>query len=306
MKKIIFYALLIILIPILIIGLDKKDILIKIKYGIYNNKKIKVKRLSKNKIDDIMLEDYVFGVVAGEMPASFNIEALKAQAVASRTYALNKIEHNKNVDYDVVDSTSNQVYLDDEDIKNKWQNNYDKNVKKVKEAVDLTKGEVILYDNKIINAMFFSTSNGFTENSEDVFSVNEPYLKSVISNWDEVESPSYISTKTVPISEFVFNLNLDSKQINISNVEKTNTGRVKNITINNKVFKADKIRQAFSLKSTCFDINIKNDYVIFNVKGFGHGVGMSQYGANGMAKENKTYDQILKHYYKNCEIKKIF
>lgn len=306
MKKIFLFTLLIIIIPLLIVGLsNSEEIIIKIKYGSISNKVIKVKRNKTNEIVEVPLEEYVIGVVAGEMPASFNIEALKAQAVASRTYALKKSESSKN-DYDVVDTTSNQVYIDYDEMKEKWQNNYDTYVLKVKEAVAQTKGEVVLYNNNLIDAMFFSTSNGYTENSEDVFSSNMPYLVSVDSSWDKEESPVFSSTKEVSKSEFLFNLGLDTKDsINIESIEKTNTGRVKTIVINGKKFESSKIRSAFDLKSTSFTINVNNDKVVFNVNGYGHGVGMSQYGANGMAKAGYKYNDILTHYYKNCDIKKI-
>ena len=306
MKKIFLFTLLIIIIPLLIVGLsNSEDIIIKIKYGSISNKVIKVKRNKTNEIVEVPLEEYVIGVVAGEMPASFNIEALKAQAVASRTYALKKSESSKN-DYDVVDTTSNQVYIDYDEMKEKWQNNYDTYVSKVKEAVAQTKGEVVLYNNNLIDAMFFSTSNGYTENSEDVFSSNMPYLVSVDSSWDKEESPVFSSTKEVSKSEFLFNLGLDiNDSINIESIEKTNTGRVKTIVINGKKFESSKIRSAFDLKSTSFTINVNNDKVVFNVNGYGHGVGMSQYGANGMAKAGYKYNDILTHYYKNCDIKKI-
>lgn len=306
MKKIFLFTLLIIIIPLLIVGLsNSEDIIIKIKYGSISNKVIKVKRNKTNEIVEVPLEEYVIGVVAGEMPASFNIEALKAQAVASRTYALKKSESSKN-DYDVVDTTSNQVYIDYDEMKETWQNNYDTYVSKVKEAVAQTKGEVVLYNNNLIDAMFFSTSNGYTENSEDVFSSNMPYLVSVDSSWDKEESPVFSSTKEVSKSEFLFNLGLDTKDsINIESIEKTNTGRVKTIVINGKKFESSKIRSTFDLKSTSFTINVNNDKVVFNVNGYGHGVGMSQYGANGMAKAGYKYNDILTHYYKNCDIKKI-
>lgn len=306
MKKILLFTIVIVIIPVLIIGLNNSESIInKIKYGSYSNKIIKVKRNSNGNIDEVSLEQYVIGVVAGEMPVSFNIEALKAQAVASRTYVLKRVENNKK-EYDVEDSTVNQVYIDYNDMKKKWSNNYEVNLEKIKEAVNSTKGEVILYNNDIIDAMFFSTSNGYTENSEDVFSNNKPYLVSVSSSWDKNESPVFSSTNEVTKKDFLFNLGLDvNSQIEISNIEKTNTGRVKNITINGKNFKSSDIRSAFNLKSTSFEIEQQNDKIIFHVNGYGHGVGMSQYGANGMAKDGYTYKDILTHYYKNCEIKKI-
>lgn len=305
MKKILLFTLLIILIPLLIIGVKNSDEIInKIKYGIYSNKTIKVKRTSTGEIVNVPIEEYVIGVVAGEMPATFNEEALKAQAVASRTYALKKSETTK-TNYDVTDDTQNQVYLSYDDLKTKWKNNYESNLEKVKKAVLNTKGEVVLYNNKLIDALFFSTSNGYTENSGDIFSTAEPYLVSVDSIWDKTESQYFQAALKFQKVNFLFNLGLDSStNIVISNIKKTNTGRVTELTINDKVFDADKIKQTFNLKSTSFNITVLENNVLFNVNGYGHGVGMSQYGANGMAKEGYGYKDILKHYYKNCEIKK--
>ena len=263
------------------------------------------KRVNKNKIEEVPLEEYVIGVVSGEMPASFSIEALKAQAVASRSYVLTKTVNNKK-DYDVVDTTSNQVYLDDEDKKEKWKTSYDANLKKVTEAVKSTTGEVLIYNNEIVDAMFFSTSNGYSENSENVFSSKKPYLISVPSPWDKQESPVFKTTSSISKKEFLFNLGLsDNDKINITDIKTTNTKRVISLNINGKKFKGSEIKAIFKLRSTSFNIEIKEDKVNFIVNGFGHGVGMSQYGANGMAKEGYSYKDILKHYYKNCEIKKI-
>ena len=304
MKKILFLAIVIVLIPVLIVGINHNEkIIYKIKYGLVSDKSIKLKKNSTGEIETIPLEKYVIGVVAGEMPATFNIEALKAQAVASRTYVLKKAE--KNNEYDVDDTINNQVYIDEPNMKEKWQHQYSKNYRKIKKAVLDTKGEVILYQNNLIDALFFSTSNGYTENSSEVFSSDVPYLKSVVSAWDKKESPVFSSTNKISKAEFLFNLGLVNNNIEIKNIEKTPSNRVKNITINNKTFKGTEIRKIFKLKSTCFTIDIQNDKVIFNVNGNGHGVGMSQYGANGMAKEGYGYKDILKYYYKDCDIKKI-
>lgn len=306
MKKILLLTLTIILIPLFIIGLtNRNEILNKIKYGFYSNSTIKVKKSKTNEIESVPIEEYVIGVVAGEVPASFDLEALKAQAVASRTYALEHKQRSK-TNYDVKDNTQNQVYINYEDMKNKWKNNYDENLNKITNAVNSTKGEVLLYDNNLIDALFFSTSNGYTENSENVFSSKKPYLVSVPSPWDKQESPVFKTTSLISKKEFLFNLGLpDSNEINISDVKTTNTKRVISLNINGKKFKGSEIKSIFKLRSTSFSIEIKEDKVNFIVNGFGHGVGMSQYGANGMAKEGYDYKDILKHYYKNCEIKKI-
>lgn len=305
MKKLILFIMLIIIIPVIVMNFSNKyEIISKIKYGSIDNVIIKVKRVSTGEILNVPLEEYVTGVVAGEMPVTFNLEALKAQAVASRTYVLKQKEQNN--EYDVEYSTNNQVYLTYETLQNNWADNYDENIIKIKDAVNATKGQVILYNNEIIDALFFSTSNGYTENSEDVFSSSKPYLVSVNSEWDKTESPAFSSSVEVTKQEFLFNLGLsDNNVITISNEEKTSTGRLKRLTINGTQFESKKIRSIFKLKSTSFSINVSDNQVIFNVNGFGHGVGMSQYGANGMAKEGYSYEDIINHYYKNCEIKKI-
>lgn len=306
MKKILLLTLSIILIPLFIIGLTDKNMIInKIKYGFYSNNIVKVKITKTNEIVNVPIEKYVIGVVAGEVPASFDLEALKAQAVASRTYALEHKQRSKTT-YDVTDNTQNQVYISYEDMKNKWKDNYDVNLDKIKNAVNSTKGEVVVYNNNLIDALFFSTSNGYTENSENVFTSKKPYLVSVPSPWDKLESPVFKTTSIVSKKEFLLNLGLpDSNEIKVSDIKTTDTKRVISLNINGKNFKGSEIKSIFNLKSTSFNIEVKEDKVNFIVNGFGHGVGMSQYGANGMAKEGYSYKDILKYYYKNCEIKNI-
>ena len=306
MKKVILLLVLIISIPVFIVSHEEKTKeLIKTKYGSINNKVIRVKEIETGNIIKVPIEEYVIGVVAGEMPASFNDEALKAQAVASRTYAFKRTINNTG-NFDVTNDTQNQVYINENKMKEKWKNNYEKYKEKITNAVLSTRGEVILYNNDLIDALFFSTSNGYTENSSDVFKSNLPYLVSVESNWDQKESPVINSMNEVTKNEILFNLGLNiNDSINITNIEKTKTGRIKKITINDKTFDSQKIKNIFNLKSTSFRIEVLNDNVKFLVNGYGHGVGMSQYGANGMAKEGYKYINILQHYYKNCEIKKI-
>ena len=306
MKKILLLILIIILIPVLIISIfNKESIIYKLKYGSINNKIVRVKINKTGEIKNVPLEEYVIGVVAGEMPATFNLEALKSQAVASRTYVLKRI-NNKNA-YDVEDGVNNQVYIDNDKMKEKWNNNYEENLKKIKDAVLKTKGEVIFYNNNLIDAMFFSTSNGYTENSKDVFTSDLPYLVSVESSWDEAESPVFNSTNEVSKEEFLYNLGLNPiDDIDIKNIERTSSKRVKSLEINGKKFIGTNIRKIFNLRSTCFYIKIEGDKIKFDVKGFGHGVGLSQYGSNGMAKQGYNYKDIIKHYYKNSEIKKIY
>ena len=302
MKKLILVTLLVIIIPFLFVNIFVKTDEIKFKY--ITNNTIRVKDEKTNIIKEIPFEEYIKGVVAGEMPVTFELEALKAQAVASRSYAMYQMAATKDKDYDVVNTTANQVYLTDEQLKNNWKEDYPKKINKIKTAIAETSGEYLTYNGEIVNAMFFSTSVGATENSEEVFVSALPYLRSVDSTWDK-ESPVYIDTYTFTLEDFYKKLNLPYNQtLKIEVTEKTSTGRTKTIKINGEEMKGRDLATKLSLRSNYFDIVQNQNNITITTKGFGHGVGMSQYGANGMAKEGYKYDQILKHYYQNTEIKK--
>lgn len=258
-----------------------------------------------NSIEEVPLEEYIIGVVSGEMPITFELEALKAQAVAARSYVMVEIEKSVNRDYDVVDTVMNQVYLKTDYLKSVWKENYTQNINKVKEAVLSTKGEYAEYDGKVAQTFFFSTSPGITENVEEIFSSKLDYLRSTDSKWDK-DSPVYETQKNINLREFYNKLGLNyNDNLNIEIIKTTSTGRIKEIKINNKIFKGSEVCSKLSLKSTFFSIIQDKENVIIKNKGYGHGVGMSQYGAQGMAKEGYKYDEILKHYYKNIKIKKI-
>lgn len=258
-----------------------------------------------NSIEKVPLEEYIIGVVSGEMPVTFELEALKAQAVASRSYVMVEIEKSINRDYDVVDTVMNQVYLQKEYLKSVWKENYTQNINKIKEAVLSTKGEYAEYNGKVAQTFFFSTSPGITENVEEVFSSKLDYLRSTDSSWDK-DSPVYETDKKINLKEFYNKLGLNyNNNLSIEVTKKTSTGRVKEIKINNKTFTGSEVCSKLSLRSTYFNIIKDKETIIIKNKGYGHGVGMSQYGAQGMAKEGYKYDEILKHYYKNIEIKKI-
>lgn len=302
MKKLIIVTLLVIIIPFLFVKIFVQTDTIKFKY--ITNNTIRVKDEKTNKITTLPFEEYIKGVVAGEMPATFELEALKAQAVASRSYAMYQMTATKDKDYDVTNTTQNQVYLTDEELKINWKDEYNQKMNKIKTAIQETTGEYLTYNGQIVNAMFFSTSTGKTENSEEVFVSALPYLRSVDSKWDE-ESPAFTDTYTFDLKDFYTKLNLPyNEKLNIEITEKTSTGRIKKLKINNQELNGRDIATKLSLRSNYFEIIQNENKITINTKGFGHGVGMSQYGANGMAKEGYKYDQILKHYYQNTEIKK--
>lgn len=303
MKKILFFILLIVLVPYIIVTIFIEDN--EIKFIFKENMKVRVRHEDTGIIDVVPFEEYVTGVLAGEMPTSFHIEALKAQAVAARSYVMKKMEYNKDRDYDVVDTIMNQVYLSDDYLRSVWKESYSDKINKIKTAVIETKGEYISYNGDVAEAFFFSTSVGATENSGEIFSKQLPYLVSVSSTWDEI-SPLYSTNKTIFLKEFYNLLGLSySDTLDIEKIDTTSTGRVNKIKINGNTFTGGQMIDKLNLRSSFFEITKDGENVVINTKGYGHGVGMSQYGAEGMARAGYTYDQILKYYYTGVEIKKI-
>lgn len=253
---------------------------------------------NNGKIINLELEEYVLGVVGAEMPASFNIEALKAQAILARTYALKSIKNGKKL----TDTVSTQAYKDNSELQKLWKNDYTKYYEKIKKAVNETKGKVILYNNEYIDAVYHSTSNGKTENSKNVWKNSLPYLVSVDSSWDK-NVKSYKKETIFEINEFCNILKLDVEEPITYEIIHNETGRVRQITINNKTFSGTEFRNLLKLRSADFEIEINDEKIKVTTYGYGHGVGMSQYGANEMAKQGYSYIQILKHYYTGVVIK---
>lgn len=253
---------------------------------------------NNGKIINLELEEYVLGVVGAEMPASFNIEALKAQTILARTYALKSIKNGKKL----TDTVSTQAYKDNSELQKLWKNDYTKYYEKIKKAVNETKGKVILYNNEYIDAVYHSTSNGKTENSKNVWKNSLPYLVSVDSSWDK-NVKSYKKETIFEINEFCNILKLDVEEPITYEIIHNETGRVRQITINNKTFSGTEFRNLLKLRSADFEIEINDEKIKVTTYGYGHGVGMSQYGANEMAKQGYSYIQILKHYYTGVVIK---
>lgn len=302
-KKILLFSILIIFIPFIIVNLFiKKDDII---FNYTSNKVVRVKKEDTSEIIKVPLEEYVYGVVSSEMPASFNEEALKAQAVASRTYVMYSMEKSKNRDFDVYDSVNSQVYNSEDNLKEFWGDKYGEYSNKIKKVIIDTKGEYITYNDEIIEAFFFSTSTGYTENSEEVFNEELPYLRSVESAWDK-DSPSFNNEIEISKNDFYNKLGISYSDIlDISDVEKTVSGRIKSLKINGAYFKGVDVRTKLGLRSTFFTFYENEDKIIIKTKGYGHGVGMSQYGAQGMALAGFKYEDIIKYYYTGVEIKKI-
>jgi len=301
MKNRILLIVSLILVPIAVISFQKSETNFNLPKN--NDIIVKIKNVDNNEVTNINLEEYIIGVVAAEMPALFEIEALKAQAVAARTYAYYKINHNDK-NYDLLNDINDQSYITEKEMKEKWQSNYQEYYKKIEMAVSDTKNEIITYNDQEILAYYFSMSNGYTEDSSLVFG-EKPYLESVESLWEDNSINNFEVTTTFEKKEFCDLLNIECNEIKINNIKRSNSNRVSNININGKDFSGVTVRKLLNLRSTDFYIKRENNNVIITTYGYGHGVGMSQYGANGMAKEGYSYDQILKHYYKDTKIKKI-
>ncbi|MCH1625160.1 stage II sporulation protein D [Fredinandcohnia quinoae] len=271
---------------------------------------VAVYRANMGNTVDIPLEEYVIGVLASEMPASFELEALKAQALAARTYVVRqmlseqKVGVPKGTNADVTDTTSHQVYKSKEELKNEMKEDYDWKMEKLIKAVTETKGQILTYDGAPIDASFFSTSNGYTENSEDYWKNPYPYLKSVPSPWDK-NSKEFHGQITMSVKDFEQRLGVkigDSKEIG-KIIERTSSNRVATVEIGGKTFSGKEIREKYlDLRSSDFSWERKGDHIIIDTKGYGHGVGMSQYGADGMAKEGKSYKDIVTYYYQGVQI----
>lgn len=259
--------------------------------------------------------EYVCGSVAAEMPLAYHEEALKAQAVACYTNGLRlKASGNKEQanGADISNDTSvHQGYLTKEERKAKWGEDYEKYEAKLEKAVAEVSGEYLTYDGEYCLCAFSAICTGTTESAQNVWGSKVPYLVSVKSSGDTL-SPAYSTTNTFTKSQFISIM----KDLDVSISAKTNlkdvigkeklskAGTVLKIEIAKKELSGEQIRKAFSLKSAAFKIQATEKEVTFKVSGYGHGVGMSQYGADYMARQGSTYDEILKHYYKGTEIKK--
>lgn len=297
-KKLFFVVLLLLPITIFSFNFSKKKEQKKEEYPevlAEQNKKQQTVALIYNENSlTLPLEDYVVGVVAAEMPASFELEALKAQAIAARTYVLQYLETNDKIG----STTASQVYIDKNAMQAKWQTDFDKYFSKITKAVHSTEGLVIKYNNKLIKSYYYAMSNGYTENSQNVFNESIDYLVSVESKWDANNEKEILLSK----EEFCTKLALTCENISITNIKRNESNRVTTLNINGQEFTGITIRKLLNLRSTDFYISVNENNILIKTKGYGHGVGLSQYGANNMAKLGYHYDEILKYYYQNTEI----
>ena len=286
-----------------------------VNYKYSNYGKIKLLHKENGQIQEMQIDEYLFGVVSAEMPANYELEALKSQAVAARTYTVYQLLKNKGKhgDADICDdSTCCQAWISKEDRMKKWEENQrDNNWNKIINAVNSTAGQVITYNNEVINAFFHSNSGGKTELASNVWSggKNLPYLQSVETAGEEGYT-QYNSKVVISTKDLLKKLKQEYEDIQINYDEEesikildfTESGRVKTVKFGNIEIAGTKVRSILGLKSTNFSIKRDKDVIIFSVIGYGHGVGMSQTGADSMAKQGKNYIDILKHFYTGVEI----
>lgn len=292
--------------------------------GTYRGEEISIRVYlhDQDRIVEMGLEDYVKGVVAAEMPAEFELEALKSQAVAARTYAVKNmvffggsgIADRPGADVST-DSRQSQAWLSSSQLQSRWgAANYERYWKKISQAVDETRGLIATYNGEPINAVFHSTSGERTASAKEVWGFDYPYLQSVACSWDK-KSPRYSDTKEYLLSELEQRLGPDAGVVAAAQnggnafaqiIERTDSGRVGKIRVGTKTFSGLDIRQKLELRSANFLVELKGDKVVFNTTGYGHGVGLCQYGANGMAKEGMDFRQIATYYYTGVTIRNIF
>jgi stage II sporulation protein D len=275
----------------------------------FHDGQITVRVFDGGTVKNMTMRQYLIGVVAAEMPASFAIEALKAQAVAARTETLYHIlmyKSESHPDADVcTDPTCCQAYKNDNELREKWGSAYGDYISKITEAVQGTDGECLIYENAPIQAVFHSSSAGQTANSQEVWEFSLPYLVSVRSPETAADVPNYVSSVTVTLSDFketVLKFYPDAvfpkdKAKWVTDVSYTDSGRIRSLRLGGVTVSGPSLRSMFGLRSTAASIDIGDKNVIFTTTGYGHGVGMSQYGANAFALQGKSYREILSWYY---------
>ncbi|QHW32564.1 stage II sporulation protein D [Paenibacillus rhizovicinus] len=277
----------------------------------YDRLWVSVYLTEEKRIERMPIELYVRGVLAGEMPVDFELEALKAQAIAARTYIYRRLLTgdrsgltDKAKKADVDDTVMNQVYVSLGALLGRWSGSEkEANLQKLNEAVEGTKGLIVTYGGEPIQASFFSTSNGYTENASDYWNVDLPYLRSVASPWDKEISPKYEEKVTMKLKEAAAKLGVKTAEVRSMRILDTTSGeRVKDIKVGGETFTGREIREKLSLASSDFAWTIDGNEISFTTKGYGHGVGMSQWGADGMAENGATARQILSHYYSGAKV----
>ena len=296
-------------------NIENNQIISNYDYKKYNT--VKLLHTSTKKVEELKLDEYLYGVVSSEMPASFEEEALKAQAVVARTYTLYKIVNSgsKHKNADICDSsTCCQAWISKENRLKKWDSGKREEYwTKIVNAVNETQGKIVIYEGKPINAFFHSNSGGYTEAPINVWGGSGyPYLKSVQTAGEDAYS-QYASKLTITKKEFEekikkehSNFDIDFTKEDCVKVEEYTEGnRIKSIKIGNLNLSGVEVRTLFGLRSANFKITIEKEKITFEVTGYGHGVGMSQTGADSLAKQGKNYEEIICHYYTGVKVEDI-
>lgn len=259
-------------------------------------------------VHEFPLEEYIRGVVAAEMPADFHPEALKAQAVAARTYALRRLEQGGAVGrggaHISSDFREHQAWVDEAQFVAARPRVGAQQWERIGAAVEATRGMVLTYQGEPIDALYHSTSGGYTEDAARYFEGGQPYLRAVPDPYGN-HSPQHTSRVTLPLDTVLSRLgvgrsaagNARRGEAVVRVLSRTETGRAAQVSVGGRVFTGRAVREALDLRSNWFDVTVQDDRVVFDVRGFGHGVGMPQYGADGMARAGHSYAQILAHYY---------
>ncbi len=265
--------------------------------------------LKNGTVSEIGAEDYVFGVVAAEMPALYEKEALKAQAVAAYTFACYRKDNSKNEEYDITaDPETAQCYITRDEANKKWGEKADEYTAKIENCINEVAGQLLTYENKAIFAAYHAISSGTTNSSDDVWGNDLPYLKSVNSDGDKL-AEKYLSELTLSGEELTEKLkSISTAECEFkncfSNTTLTDSGYVKSIVYRDKKTNGSEISKLLGLRSGNFEVSYSDGTFTFKVKGYGHGVGMSQNGANVMAQQGSSYEEILLHYYSGVKLQK--
>lgn len=256
-------------------------------------------------ITELSARDYILGVVSAEMPASYHIEALKAQTVAAYTFALWRKEENKKEEYDITgDSSLDQAYIDEAGRKEKWGEKQKEYTDKILSAIDAVLGEKVTYNGGLALTLYTAISGGKTENAKNIWGKEYPYLVAVESVGDLL-SPNYLSTASFTaeqIKERLPSIAAIDSSMWFSSPAYSDSGTVMSMKFGEVTLKGSEIRSALGLKSANFDVTAADGNFTFTVRGYGHLTGMSQYGANYMAQQGSTYKEILVWYYPGCSV----
>ena len=280
------------------------------KYGTIN-----LLHKKTGEVEQVNIDEYLCNVVSAEMPADYEIEALKAQAIVARTYTIYKILNKKHENADICDdSTCCQAWISKDDRLARWEESKrESNWQKICDAVNDTKGKIITYNNVPINAFFHSNSGGITEIPVNVWGgTGYPYLQSVETSGEDAYT-QYSSEVVLKQEELLEKLkekysdiSIDfSNEDDIKILEYTEGNRIKTIKFGNHEVSGVEVRSLLGLRSANFEVFREGDSIKFSFKGYGHGVGMSQTGADSLAKQGKNADEIIKHFYKDVEIKEV-